>query len=113
MLGISKNDQYYVEKILKDNKFLLTHTQGMTKEALEKNEVLVDSVLFRFIQISENIKRLTDEFKNKHTEIPWISVIGLRNRIVHDYGEIKLEIIHHTLHNDLVNLNEIFKNSLY
>ncbi len=49
-----KNDAYYIKKILKDIKFIIEKTEGITLEELEANEVLCDSVLFRLIQISEN-----------------------------------------------------------
>ena len=50
-----KNDIYYVEKMLKDMKFIIANTEGITLDGLEENEVLCDSVLFRLIQISEDI----------------------------------------------------------
>ncbi len=80
----------------------------MTKEALEIHEVLIDSILFRFIQISENMKRLSDDFRTKHDEISWVSVIGLRNKIVHDYGDIRLDVIYQTIQTDLPKLKEVF-----
>jgi uncharacterized protein with HEPN domain len=103
-----KNDPYYVEKIAKDIDFVIKHTLGMTKEALEINEVLIDSILFRFIQISENTKRLSDDFRIKHAEISWVSVIGLRSKIVHDYGDIRLDVIYQTIQMDLPKLKEVF-----
>ena len=46
-----KNDTYYIKKMLKDIKFIIEKTEGITPEELEENEVLCDSVLFRLIQI--------------------------------------------------------------
>ena len=46
-----KNDDYYVNKLLKDIKFIIEKTNGITLNELEENEVLCDSVLFRLIQI--------------------------------------------------------------
>ena len=40
----------------------------------------------------------------KHPEIPWHKINALRNKIVHDYGEIKLDIIYDTIKNDLPDL---------
>jgi uncharacterized protein with HEPN domain len=108
LLVKEKNDPYYVEKIAKDIDFVIKHTLGMTKEALEINEVLIDSILFRFIQISENMKRLSDDFRIKHAEISWVSVIGLRNKIVHDYGDVRLDVIYQTIQMDLPKLKEVF-----
>lgn len=44
-----KNDTYYLEKILKDLNFLIEHTSGKTKEEIESNEILIDSIMFRLI----------------------------------------------------------------
>ena len=73
-------------------------------EELGKNEILLDSMLFRLIQISENSKRLSDQFKNEYPQIPWMAVYGLRNRIVHDYGNVDLSIIYSTVKNDIPEL---------
>ena len=53
-----KNDAYYVGKMLKDIRFIIEKTEGITLQELKDNEVLCDSVLFRLIQISENSKNL-------------------------------------------------------
>ena len=104
-----KDDFYYINKILKDLDFLIKHTKEVTKEALKKDEVLLDSVMFRFIQISEHIKKLTLVFKTKHKEIPWKDIVGLRNRIVHDYGTVDLSIIYYTVKKDIYIIHKLFK----
>lgn len=69
--------------------------------------------MFRLIQISENAKKLTNDFINKHKEIPWIAIYGLRNRIVHDYGNVDLHIIYDTLSKDIPNLFKNFRDLSY
>lgn len=101
-----KDDKYYLEKVVKDIKYLLRVTKDVSKTELEENETLLDSVMFRFIQISENIKRLTKELKNDNPHIPWVLVIGLRNRIVHEYGKVDITVIYDVLKE---NLNELYK----
>lgn len=76
-------------------------------DELNANELLLDSMLFRMIQISENSKKLSDEFKQKHSLVPWNAVYGFRNRIVHDYGNVDLNIIYETLKNDIPDLLEV------
>ena len=99
-----KNDQYYINKIRKDLKFIIDNTLDVDSEELGKNEILLDSMLFRLIQISENSKRLSERFKKEYSEVPWMAVYGLRNRIVHDYGNVDLSIIYSTLKNDIPEL---------
>ena len=69
----------------------------MTKETFAKDEVLLDSIFFRLIQISENAAKLSNELKESNSDIPWYAIRGLRNRIVHDYGEIDYTIILNTV----------------
>lgn len=99
-----KNDVYFAQKIRKDLSFIVQHTQTMREEDLEANEILLDSMLFRLIQISENAKRLSDTYKKKHASVPWIAIYGLRNRIVHDYGNVDLSIVYSTLKDDIPKL---------
>lgn len=96
-----KDDFYYIEKVISNVRFIIWHTQNLSKEDLESNEVLLDSILFRFIQISEEIKKLTSEFKSKYHTVPWRNIIGLRNRIVHEYGKIDLKIIYSVITIDI------------
>lgn len=96
-----KNDRYYIERILVDSKFIVEHMKDVEIKQLEDNELLLDSMSFRLIQIQENSKKLTDGYKSKHKTIPWIDIAGLRNRIVHDYGNVDLSIIYNTLKNDI------------
>lgn len=99
-----KNDNYYVQKILKDLNFIVTQMKDVTIDELNKNEVLLDSMLFRMIQISENSKKLSDEYKQQHVSVPWNAVYGFRNRIVHDYGNVEIDIVYETLKNDIPDL---------
>lgn len=104
-----KNDKYYIDKILVDLEFLIEHTQGLTKEDIEINELLLDSIMFRIIQISENSNKLTDAFKENNKSIPWVSLKGMRNRIVHDYGEVDYSIIIDTVLVDIPEVYELIK----
>ena len=104
-----KNNIYYIQKIRKDLEFIVEHMRDVSMEELNVNEVLLDSMLFRMIQISENAKRLTDEYKLSHSHIPWSALSGMRNRIVHDYGNVDLNIVYETLKNDMLELLTLFE----
>ena len=106
----TKNDSYYVEKILTDLNFIKQHMTGVTKKELSENEILLDSMMFRLIQLSENSKKLSDKYIESHPYIPWKDISGLRNRIVHDYGNVGLEIVYVTLSADIPALIELFDN---
>lgn len=105
----TKNNEYYLAKILTDLEFIVKHMAGISIEDLEENEILLDSMMFRLIQVQENAKKLTEEYQKAHKEIPWTDISGLRNRIVHDYGNVDLAVVYYTLTEDIPWLIEQFK----
>lgn len=102
-----KSDNYYIQKIRKDLEFIVIHMRNVGIDELNANEILLDSMLFRMIQLSENAKKLSNEYKQVHGYIPWSALYGLRNRIVHDYGNVDLKVVYETLKNDIPELLEL------
>ena len=96
-----KNDEYYISKMLSDLYFIVRKMDGVSIENLGKDEIFLDSMAFRLIQIQENAKKLSEVYKMEHNLIPWADIAGLRNRIVHDYGNVDLKTLFLTLTNDV------------
>lgn len=104
-----KDDSYYLAKILGDLEFMIEHTKGKTQDEIEKDPLLLDSIMFRLIQISENNDKLTPAFKENHKELSWRAIKGMRNRIVHDYGFVDLQIVYDTVVNSVPELYNTLK----
>lgn len=102
-----KDDRYYIDKIITDLGFIIEHTNGMSKEEMEENALLIDSIMFRIVQVAENINKLTSEFRNEHKNIPWLAIKGMRNKIVHDYGVVSMTIVYDTVINHIPKMCEM------
>lgn len=99
-----KNDNYFIEKICADADYIIESMKDTDYEAFTQDIRLQDSMMFRLIQISENTKFLSNKYKEKKKDIAWTDISGLRNRIVHDYGNIDLKVVFDTLNSDIVDL---------
>jgi uncharacterized protein with HEPN domain len=77
------------------------YISGIDLATFLADERIADAVVRNLEIIGEAVKRLPDEFKRLHTEIPWAQISGLRNRIVHHYFGLDLQLIWHLLQNDL------------
>ncbi|MBR4050778.1 MAG: DUF86 domain-containing protein [Clostridia bacterium] len=99
-----KDNSYYVNKIITDLAFIVENTKNLSVAQLQSNEILVDSVMFRLIQVSENADKLTETFKQYNKVIPWRAVKGMRNRIVHEYGNVDMSVVYNTVKNDIPQL---------
>ena len=78
-----KDDSYYIKKIITDMDFILTHTKELTSSFLERT---------------------------KH--LPWRQLNGIRNRIVHAYDVIRVDIVYDTVVNDLPQFKHELENMI-
>jgi uncharacterized protein with HEPN domain len=84
------------------------YTEGMSRGSFQSDEKTSDAVVRNLEIIGEAAGRLPEDFTNQHSEIEWYKIVGLRNRIVHEYFGVDLEIIWQILIKDL----PAFKTSL-
>lgn len=101
-----KDDGYYLKKILTDLEFLIEHTKNKTQDEIEHDPLLMDSIMFRLIQVAENNEKLSVDFKAANNDVPWKAIKGMRNKIVHDYGFIDMTIVYDTVHRSIPTLYE-------
>ena len=104
-----KNDAYYIDLIKKDIDKIEQYTKDINYDEFINDELLIDAIMFRLVQMIENIKKISIDFKNKHSEIEWIEIIGFRNRIVHDYGKTDYSVVYEVITQDIEKLKSIFK----
>ena len=71
-------------------------TTGITVGQLETDRQRRDALLWNFTVLGEAAGQLSDEIKDKFPDMLWQQPIGLRNRIVHGYWSIDLEVLHTT-----------------
>jgi len=104
-----KNDKYYIDLAKKDIEKIIQYTKDISYEEFINDEQLIDAVMFRLVQMVENIKKITNKFKEEHNEIEWNEIIGFRNKIVHDYGKTDYNIVYEVIKEDIQKLKTIFK----
>lgn len=73
-------------------------------EAFLADEKTQDAIMFNLVILGEAANRITQEFQEAHPEIPWSSMIGTRNIIVHSYDQVKLQIVWDIISRDLSKL---------
>ena len=83
-------------KKLKDMLDAIEAVEGYTDLSygeLLKDPKTQDAIMFNLVVLGEAANRISDEFKMDHQGIPWSSIIGTRNVIVHGYATIENETI--------------------
>jgi uncharacterized protein with HEPN domain len=104
---MSKRDSaILLEDIMVAIQKIRRYTSQMDHAAFLADDLVIDGVARNLEIIGEATRQLPDEFKHLHTQIPWTEIAGLRNRIVHDYFGLDLEIIWEIVQHDLPELEK-------
>lgn len=74
---------------------------GKSFENFENDCIFRNAVSMSLMQIGELAKRLSDEFKTRHSEIPWSSICGMRDWFAHDYNNMSIARIWSTVVDDI------------
>lgn len=77
------------------------YTAGMDHSAFLGDAKTIDAVVRNLEVLGEAARQVPDDFASRHPDVPWRKVAGLRNRIVHDYFGLDLEIIWQIVRHDL------------
>lgn len=94
------------KKILKHIDAILKYTKDVNYDDFMSNTMLLEACVFNLSQIGELVNKLDDEYIEKHKDIPWYKMRGLRNRIVHNYDGVKMVLIWEIIDSDIPNLKQ-------
>jgi uncharacterized protein with HEPN domain len=71
----------------------LTFAEGHTREDLDTNRMLVRALSMSIGIIGEAASKVSVDVQDAHPEVPWPQIVGMRNRIIHAYFEVNLDIL--------------------
>ena len=102
-----KNKEYMsIKKMIDYIDKALRYTENCSFKQFSQNEEKVDATIFAISQVGEFVKNVSKETMEQYSNIEWIIIKNLRNKIVHDYEGIKLNFIWDIIINDLPQLKK-------
>jgi len=103
-------DKSRLEHIIEAIDNIFEFTENVNLEEFVHNKMMWFAVFKNLEIIGEASYMLTNELREKHTEIEWKKIIGLRHILVHGYYTINANIVWEIIENDLYTLKEKIKN---
>jgi uncharacterized protein with HEPN domain len=97
---IDKNVQR-IYHILQQAVTIRRRIDGLSKEGFLADVDKTEATLHGLTVIGEAVRAMDDEFKATHPDIPWRSIVGMRNFIVHEYEEIDYDLVWQAVSVDL------------
>ena len=100
-----RSPELLVEDIWESIDKIDRYSEGLTRDNFQSDEKTTDAVVRNLEIVGEAAGRLPKEFTDRHSKIEWIKIKGLRNRIVHEYFGVDIQIIWQILERGGVKLN--------
>lgn len=99
-----KDDENRFRHMLDAAREAVSFAQGSERIDLDNDRKLVLALVKDIEIVGEAANQITETTRNCFVRIPWQQIIGMRNRLVHAYFDINLDILWRTVQKDLPGL---------
>ena len=97
-------DDAYLMDILESSRAAMEYMRGKSWDEFSKDPLLQDAVVRRLEIMGEAANRVSPATQKKYANLPWQAMKGTRNRVIHEYDSIELDIIWDIVQQDLPSL---------
>jgi uncharacterized protein with HEPN domain len=100
---MSRDDATLLD-MLKAARLVVAFKGKLTKKAFLRDIKTQSAILHQLLVIGEAVKRLSEEFRGQHPQIPWTRIAGMRDKLIHQYDAVDLDEVWKTITKDIVPL---------
>jgi uncharacterized protein with HEPN domain len=108
----NRDIKLYLKDILEAMETVEKFVEDMNFEQFKNNDLVSSAVIRKFEIIGEATRNIPQEIKKKYPDIPWKTMVGFRDKLIHFYFGIKYDIVWETIKSKLPELKEKIKKIL-
>ncbi len=101
-----ERDEVYLKHILDAIVIIEDYVRDVNFGEFLNNKLLQDGVVRELEIVGEAAKNLSQDFKERYNDIPWRKIMGMRNRLIHEYFGVSLKAVWQTVSKDLPQLKK-------
>jgi uncharacterized protein with HEPN domain len=109
---LKRDVRLYLDDIFDAVEKIENYVNGFTFEDFSEDSKTVDAIVRNFEVIGEATKRVPSETKEKYPQIPWKMMAGTRDKLIHEYFGVNLQVLWKAVKEDLPPLKHSLKQIL-
>ncbi len=110
---MSKRDvKLWLEDFLESIEKIENCTKDVSFDAFKESGLIFDATVRNFEIIGEAANNIPEDSRSNLHKVPWKQIRGLRNRIIHEYFGVDINIVWYIIENELPDLKEEIKKAL-
>lgn len=90
---MTKDPRVYLAHMVECIDAIAEYLKGLDKEAFSLDPRTQDAVQRRLGVIGEAVKKLPSDFRSAHPDIPWRRMAGMRDKLIHDYFGVDIDLV--------------------
>ena len=98
---MKKDDTVYLRHIRDAIEQIGEYLEGVSVEQFMHKRILQDGVVRQLEIMGEASRNISNDLCQQYSQVPWGQMIGLRNRVIHAYFDVNLQIVWEIVENDL------------
>jgi len=99
-----KDNLVYLKHILDAINKIEQYIKKIDENKFSKDTLIQDGVIRQIEIIGEATKNLSEDFRDKHKQVPWKDIAGMRDKLIHGYFGVDINAVWDTVKKDLPNL---------
>jgi uncharacterized protein with HEPN domain len=101
-----QRDHVHLLDMLQRAQWIQEFIHDIDQDTFLKDVMRREAVIRQFEVIGEAVRRVSDEYRALHPEIPWQEITGMRSKLIHEYDRINLYLVWDTAINGIPTLIE-------
>ncbi len=102
-----RDHKLYLADILEAMDSIERFVEGLSFEYFQKDDKTASAVIRKFEIIGEAARNVPDVIKQRHPEVPWKEMAGMRDRLIHGYFGVDYNLVWSTIKNRMPEVKQI------